>query len=102
MPASIDGSVFTVTFEQQFRSDGAATNQQTHHDQWPLAILHHAFRLLAARGKARAGLGVDSESLTGATHLYEKAGMRVVRENVEYELLVRDGRDLRTLSLDPS
>jgi mycothiol synthase len=67
-----------------------------------LAILHHAFRLLAARGKARAGLGVDSESLTGATHLYEKAGMRVVRENLEYELLVRDGRDLRTLSLDPS
>lgn len=67
-----------------------------------LAILHHAFRLLAARGKLRAGLGVDSESLTGATHLYEKAGMRVVRENLEYELLVRDGRDLRTLSLEPS
>jgi mycothiol synthase len=67
-----------------------------------LAILHHAFRLLAARGKARAGLGVDSQSLTGATRLYEKAGMRVVRENLEYELLVRDGRDLRTLSLESS
>jgi mycothiol synthase len=67
-----------------------------------LAILHHAFRLLAARGIARAGLGVDAQSLTGATRLYEKAGMRVVRENLEYELLVRDGRDLRTLSLEPS
>jgi ribosomal protein S18 acetylase RimI-like enzyme len=67
-----------------------------------LAILHHAFQLLAARGKARAGLGVDAQSLTGATRLYEKAGMRVVREHLEYELLVRDGRDLRTLSLEPS
>jgi mycothiol synthase len=67
-----------------------------------LAILHYAFRLLDARGKPRAGLGVDSQSLTGATRLYEKAGMRVVRENLEYELLVRDGRDLRTLSLESS
>jgi mycothiol synthase len=65
-----------------------------------LAILHHAFRELAARGKPRAGLGVDSQSLTGATRLYEKAGMRVVRETLEYELLIRDGRDLRTLSLE--
>ena len=46
-----------------------------------LAILHASFRLLAARGKARVGLGVDSQSLTGATRLYEKAGMRVVRES---------------------
>ena len=64
-----------------------------------LAILHHAFQLLAARGKPRAGLGVDSQSLTGATRLYEKAGMRVVREGFEYELLIRDGHDLRTLEL---
>jgi mycothiol synthase len=65
-----------------------------------LAILHHSFRLLADRGKRRAGLGVDAESLTGATRLYEKAGMHVVREAYEYELVVREGRDLRTLSLD--
>lgn len=65
-----------------------------------LAILRHAFRLLAERGRARAGLGVDAQSLTGATRLYEKAGMRVVREAYEYELVVRDGRDLRTVSLE--
>jgi ribosomal protein S18 acetylase RimI-like enzyme len=64
-----------------------------------LAILRHALRELAARGKPRAGLGVDSQSLTGATRLYEKAGMRVVREHHEYELLLRDGRDLRTTAL---
>jgi len=65
-----------------------------------LAILHRSFELLAARGKARAGLGVDADSLTGATRLYEKAGMHVVREAYEYELVVRDGRDLRTVALD--
>jgi ribosomal protein S18 acetylase RimI-like enzyme len=65
-----------------------------------LAILRRAFRLLADRGKTRAGLGVDAQSLTGATRLYEKAGMRVVREAYEYELVVREGRDLRTLSLE--
>jgi len=66
-----------------------------------LAILHHSFRLLEARGKRRAGLGVDAESLTGATRLYEKAGMHVVREAHDYELVVREGRDLRTVSLAP-
>ena len=65
-----------------------------------LAILLHAFQLLAARGKARVGLGVDSQSLTGATRLYEKAGMHVVREFYEYERVIRDGIDLRTTTLD--
>jgi ribosomal protein S18 acetylase RimI-like enzyme len=65
-----------------------------------LAILHHAFRLLDERGKQRVGLGVDAQSLTGATRLYEKAGMHVVRETYEYELVVRDGRDLRTVTLE--
>jgi mycothiol synthase len=64
-----------------------------------LAILQHSFRELQKRGKPRAGLGVDAQSLTGATRLYERAGMRVVREAREYELLIREGRDLRTLAL---
>jgi len=65
-----------------------------------LALLHHAFRLLAERDKPRAGLGVDSQSLTGATRLYEKAGMHVVREFYEYERVIRDGTELRTTALD--
>ena len=65
-----------------------------------LAILLHAFHELAARGKPRVGLGVDSQSLTGATRLYEKAGMHVVRESYEYERVIRDGIDLRTTTLD--
>jgi mycothiol synthase len=83
------GWISTVGVRRPWRRRGLA-----------LAILHHSFRLLADRGKLRAGLGVDSQSLTGATRLYEKAGMGVVREGHEYELLIRDGEDLRTLQLD--
>jgi mycothiol synthase len=41
-----------------------------------LALLHHAFGEFYRRGKRRVGLGVDAQSLTGATRLYERAGMR--------------------------
>jgi mycothiol synthase len=42
-----------------------------------LALLHESFRRLAERGEATAALGVDSENPTGATRLYERAGMRI-------------------------
>ena len=41
------------------------------------ALLAQAFRVFYGRGTRRVGLGVDSESLTGATRLYERVGMRV-------------------------
>jgi ribosomal protein S18 acetylase RimI-like enzyme len=41
------------------------------------ALLRDAFRALHGRGLRRIGLGVDAESPTGATRLYERVGMRV-------------------------
>jgi len=41
------------------------------------ALLRHAFGALHARGLRRVGLGVDAESPTGATRLYERVGMSV-------------------------
>jgi len=41
------------------------------------ALLLHAFAQFRGHGLARAGLGVDSESPTGANKLYESVGMRV-------------------------
>jgi mycothiol synthase len=41
------------------------------------ALLRHSLRELYARGARKVGLGVDAESPTGATRLYERAGMRV-------------------------
>ncbi len=42
-----------------------------------MALLRHAFGAFYARGFRSVGLGVDAQSPTGATRLYERAGMRV-------------------------
>ena len=49
------------------------------------ALLLHAFGELHRRGKRTVGLTVDSESLTGAHRLYERAGMHEVRRTYVYE-----------------
>lgn len=59
-----------------------------------LALLFHAFQILRRLGRPRAGLGVDSQNLTGATRLYEKAGMRVALQYDNYEKELRPGREL--------
>lgn len=65
-----------------------------------LALLQHSFGALYQRGRRKAGLGVDADSLTGATRLYEKAGMYVARQFINYEKELRPGVDLRRSSLD--
>jgi mycothiol synthase len=50
-----------------------------------LALLHHAFGEFHRRGERRVGLGVDAENTTGATLLYERAGMQVHSEEIVYE-----------------
>jgi len=64
-----------------------------------LALLHHSFGEFFRRGQKRAGLGVDAGSLTGATRLYEKAGMHVSRQYETYEKVLRPGRNVSTESL---
>ncbi len=44
------------------------------------ALLLHSFGEFHRRGLKRAGLGVDTDSTTGALRLYEQVGMRVVRQ----------------------
>jgi len=44
-------------------------------------------------------LDADSQSLTGALRVYERAGMRVVRQFVTYEKVLRPGIDLATREL---
>lgn len=50
-----------------------------------LAMLHRVFGECYQRGVKKVGLGVDAESLTGATRLYERAGMHVKEHYVRYE-----------------
>jgi mycothiol synthase len=60
------GHVNVLAVRRPWRRKGLAT-----------ALLLHSFRELRRRGRAKVDLGVDSENLTGAVHLYERAGMRV-------------------------
>ena len=50
-----------------------------------LALLLRSFGQFYERGQRRVALSVDSDNPSGATRLYERAGMRVEREEVLYE-----------------
>jgi len=50
-----------------------------------LALLRHTFVEFHRRGESHVGLGVDTQNPSGATRLYERAGMRVINEDVVYE-----------------
>jgi mycothiol synthase len=54
-----------------------------------LALLESGFRALWRRGHTHVGLEVDSENETGATRLYERAGMRITRRYATYEKALR-------------
>ncbi len=64
-----------------------------------MALLRHAFGEFYQRGLGRAGLHVDASSLTGATRLYEGAGMQVRESYAIFEKELRAGVDLSTQAL---
>lgn len=55
------------------------------------ALLKRSFAEFFRRGERRVALGVDAESTTGATRLYERAGMHVLYEVIVYEKELRAG-----------
>jgi mycothiol synthase len=50
-----------------------------------MALLRRAFAEYQRRGAPHVSLGVDAQNPTGATRLYERAGMRVMTEDVAFE-----------------
>jgi ribosomal protein S18 acetylase RimI-like enzyme len=85
------GWVTTLGVRRPWRRQGLGT-----------ALLLHSFGEFYRRGIFKAGLGVDAESLTGATRLYTNAGMRPEpgKQWSLYEKELRPGVDLRTLSVE--
>ncbi len=63
------------------------------------ALILHSFNELKKAGCLFAGLSVDSQSLTGATRLYEGVGMETKEVYVRFEKVIREGKDLRTTDL---
>ncbi len=64
------------------------------------ALLWQSFGAFWRIGERRVVLGVDAQSLTGAVRLYERVGMRAVRQWDNYCKELRSGRDLATRTLD--
>ncbi len=83
------GFIDTVGVRRAYRRRGLAT-----------AMLQHSFAMFWDRGKRKAHLDVDGESLTNAVALYERAGMRVYRTHVVYEKLLRAGFELAKVALE--
>ncbi|MDX1615767.1 MAG: GNAT family N-acetyltransferase, partial [Candidatus Promineifilaceae bacterium] len=57
-----------------------------------LALLRQSFLEFHKRATVKVGLDVDSQSLTGATRLYRKAGMRELRRYDLYAKELRPGK----------
>lgn len=58
------------------------------------ALLRQAFVAFYQRGIRRVGLSVDSQSLTGAQRLYERAGMHVTMHIGRYTKVLQAGGEL--------
>lgn len=61
------------------------------------ALLEHSFYKLQQKGVQRIGLGVDAKNKTGATRLYERVGMHVDQEFIDFEIELRPGRELAVM-----
>ncbi len=83
-----DGWVDTLAVRRPWRRKGLG-----------IALLLHSFGEFYRRGKYKVGLGVDSQNLTGATRLYERAGMHVARIYISYEKELRAGIEPSTQAI---
>lgn len=59
-----------------------------------LALLNRSLGEFYSRGTRLVGLGVDATNTTGATRLYESAGMHVAHEYVVYQKELRPGTSI--------
>ncbi len=59
-----------------------------------LALLQHSFGEFYKRGMKTIGLGVDASNPTGATRLYQGAGMYIASEFITYDKELRAGKAL--------
>jgi len=84
MPGSVDlGILGSLGVRPAWRGQGLG-----------LALITHSFGEFHRRGYQAVELVVDTGSLTGALRLYERAGMRPIRQQFVYEKELRPGQDL--------
>jgi ribosomal protein S18 acetylase RimI-like enzyme len=64
------------------------------------ALLLETFGELYRRHRRWVALGVDADSLTGATRLYESVGMRVRERHAQMRKVIREGREIEISSIE--
>lgn len=77
------GYINSLSVRRSWRKRGIAT-----------ALLQHSFNEYYQRGLSKVMLGVDANNLTGALSLYEKVGMKVLRQFDQYEKELRAGVEI--------
>ena len=82
------GWIRTLSVRRPWRRKGLA-----------LALLIHSFGVYWDLGTHKVGLGVDGLNPTGATGLYEKAGMKADLQWDTYSKELRPGKELMSLGL---
>jgi len=95
----IAGGSFCIDLGEQGWVDDLAVLRPWRGKGLGMALLVHSFGELYRRGRRKVGLGVDSQNLTGAVRIYQRAGMHIARENVNYEKELRAGVELSTQTL---
>ena len=95
---ALDGAEVAGGLTGRYQLDAGWVNHLAVRPAWRrrglgLALLRHAFGEFFRRGRRSVGLGVDATSETGATRLYERAGMRVIHEYALYRKELRPGRE---------
>lgn len=89
MMRSDHGWINTVATLRAWRGQGLAS-----------ALLRASFRAFWEHGVRVVALGVDAQNPTGATHVYETAGMSAASSATIYKKVLRPGRDLATASAE--
>ncbi|HEY0756829.1 MAG TPA: GNAT family N-acetyltransferase [Ktedonobacteraceae bacterium] len=93
------GGVFCEAQDAGGWVDDLAVLREARGEGLGTALLLHSFNEFYRRGKRVVGLGVDSQNLTGALRLYQRAGMHRVQENINYEKELRAGVEPSTREL---
>ncbi len=78
-----EGYIGTLGVLRDYRQRGLAT-----------ALLQQSFNVFWQRGQRKVSLHVDGSSITGATRIYERAGMRIKKSFDAYEKELRPGREI--------
>ena len=92
----LDGDQIAGGVLREYRQEIGWVSQLAVRQPWRrrglgLALLLHAFGEFYRRGTTTVRLGVDAANPTGATRLYEKAGMQVLHKYIVYEKELRPG-----------